>query len=61
MGDGIGGRLETQENFDVMEAGEELWINEGSMKGGQDSLLEMVVSIGLEIGVLMMMVWYSCR
>ena len=59
-GDGIGGRLETRENFDVVEAGEEPWINEGSMKGGWDSPLEVVMGIGLEIGVLMMMVWYSC-
>ena len=60
MGDGIGGRLETREYFDVMEAGEEPWINEGSTKGGQDSPSEVVIGIGLEIGVLMMMVQYSC-
>ena len=59
-GGGIGRRLETQEYFDVMEAGEDPWINEGLMKGGWDLPLEVVVGIGLEIGVLMTIVWYSC-
>ena len=30
------------------------------MKGGWDSLLEVVISIGPEMGVLMMIVQYSC-
>ena len=60
MGDGIEGRLETRENFYVVEAGEEPWINEGSTKGGWDSPSEVVIGTGLETGVLMMMVWYSC-
>ena len=54
MGDGIGGKLETQEYFDVMEAGEEPWINEGSTKRGRDSPSEMVAGIGPEIGVVLL-------
>ena len=60
MGNGIGGGLETQENLDVVEAGEDPWINEGLMKGGQDSPLEVVIGIGPEIGVLMMMSTLPC-
>ena len=32
----------------------------GSTKGGQDSPLEVVIGIGPEIGVLIVMVQYSC-